>query len=167
MIDVSELSKFQKRIEKAEKDMDKVFRTSVAHAGEEFKKTVVPLTPVYSPDPPYHAYEGGSPRVGGTLRNAWKVKRPYKKGSVYNVTVENAARSSNGHLYASDVEYGHKQHKGAVFPVYVNGKLEYRVHKKGYVKGIHFMAIAQERAFKGRAVAEYTRKKVEECLQEI
>lgn len=167
MIDISELSDFKNGMERAEREMEQVFKSSARHVGEQFKKEVVPLTPVYTPDPPYHAADSGKPRIGGNLRSSWKVKRPQKSGNTYSVTIENSAKSSNGHIYASDVEYGHKQHKGKIFPVFVNGKLEYRYHKKGYVKGLHFMAIARERSLKGRYVGEYTRRKVEECLQRI
>lgn len=163
-VSFSDLTEYSLHIEQAINELPSAFEKSVKHAGMEFKKAVVPLTPVYEPDPPYHAYDHGRQRVGGKLRKSWKVKAPYRSGISYICEVENDATDGK-HYYASDVEYGHRQHVGKPFPVFVNGKLEYRRHKLGYVSGQHFMAIARERTFRGRVTTEYARKEIEKCLR--
>lgn len=163
--DFSQFYDYAEHLSKATEKIPSVMREATREAGEIFKGNVVPLTPVYTPDPPYQAYEGGSPRVGGELRRSWKVGQVRQNGTKYSVTVKNDAKSSQGHEYASDVEYGHRLKKGQAFPVFVNGKKEYRTHKKSYVAGQHFMAKAREETFRGRAIAERTRVKVERCLQ--
>lgn len=165
--DFSQFNKYVSTIQNAKETIPSVMRAAAAEAGHIFEGTVKPLTPVYSPTAPYHAYDSGSMRRGGALRQAWHTSEVRQNGSIYSVDVINDAKSPSGHEYASDVEYGHRLRKGEKFPVFVNGKLEYRVHKKSYVAGQHFMAKAREETFRGRAIAVRTREKVEQCLRQM
>ena len=47
---------------------------------------------------------------GGALRNSWDISEIVKKGDVYEITV------ANNLLYASYVEYGHRQQPGRYVP---------------------------------------------------
>lgn len=165
--DFKEFDKFVDRIGDARERIPSVMRQATLEAGQIFEGTVKPLTPVYAPTPPYQAYDGGSPRVGGKLRQAWHTSSVRQSGTTYSIDIINDAKSPVGHEYASDVEYGHRLKKGQMFPVFVNGKLEYRRHKKSYVSGQHFMAKAREETFRGRAIAIRTREKVEQCLRQM
>lgn len=165
--DFSQYDKFVTRIENGRDKLNNVMRQATLEAGQIFEGTVKPLTPVYAPTPPYHAYDSGDMRKGGALRKAWHTSEVHQNGSKYSIDVINDAKSPSGYEYASDVEYGHRLLKGRSFPVFVDGKLEYRRHKKSYVSGQHFMAKAREETFRGRAIYIRTREKVEQCLRQI
>jgi len=90
----------------------------------------------------YWAYEFYGKRLGGDLNRAWLKDNEnlivHKFGHQYVVTVVNNT------YWASFVEEGHAQHVGEKFPVYVDGKLEYRTHKQGFIKGQHYLRLSEK-----------------------
>lgn len=145
-VDVSGFIQLKKELNELQNGLDKAITKAAKEAAEYLIGQCVMRTPVYSPTTikgkVYHAYDHGSQRIGGALRQAWIDDNNklvvHKQGDSYYVIVQ------NNNEYASFVEDGHKQHVGQMFPVYINGKLEYRRHKKAWIEGQHFLKLSEE-----------------------
>lgn len=92
--------------------------------------------------------------MGGTLRRGWTIGEVTKIGNTYQIEV------INNTIYASYVEYGHRQQPGRYVPA-LGVKL-----KKGWVEG-KFMLTLSENDLKNEAPAIIERrikKKLGECF---
>ena len=89
-INVKGLKKFQKEIQKLEKqsEREELIRGCLIEIANKMIADVKPITPDRT----------------GRLRNAWQIEAIRQVGSLYEVIVENKAE------YASFVEYGFKSH---------------------------------------------------------
>ena len=145
-VDTRELKAFQKKIQKAQQGLDSVMEKTARECAQYLIDQCVMRTPVSAPveinGDMYHPYEAGAMRTGGNLRKSWiddnKGLIVHKVGNEYFLSVVNT------NYYASYVEDGHTQHVGDLFPVFVNGELTYRRHKKAWVEGKHFLKLSEE-----------------------
>lgn len=145
-VDVRELQAFRDRLVNSDEERAIACEKAAKDAAKFLIDHCVMRTPVYAPvninGKTYHASDGGGMRTGGALRKAWiddnRSLVVYKFGNNYMITVK------NNNYYASYVEKGHSQTVGKLFPVFVDGNLEYRKHKKGWIKGKYFLKISEE-----------------------
>ena len=145
-VDTRQLREFQKKIQKAQQGLEPVIERVARESAKYLIDQCVMRTPVSAPveinGDTYTPYEAGTMRTGGNLRQSWiddnKSLIVHKIGDEYFLSVVNT------NYYASYVEDGHTQHVGQLFPVYVNGKLEYRRHKKAWVEGKHFLRLSED-----------------------
>jgi len=99
--DFKELEQLQERLEKLSNlDMDKFYTEAAKDLAGRLLSKVKKRTPV----------------VYGTLRDAWAVMPVGKRGNHYTVVV------LNNLVYASYVEYGHRQLPGRFIPGYWEGE---------------------------------------------
>lgn len=132
-VDVSQIEGFQEKIRALNgTQRDMFFRESCMDGASRLVELVKPLTPAKS----------------GNLRKGWDdslsslnllgVSKSQGAGSVYSVTLENAAQDPvSGVYYASYVENGHRQTPGRYVPV-LGKKLV-----KSWVEGKHMLEISE------------------------
>lgn len=145
-VDTRQLKDFQRKIQSASQELDTEMEKVARECAQYLIDQCVMRTPVSAPvtinGDTFHPYEAGTMRTGGNLRKSWiddnKDLIVHKIGDEYFLSVVNT------NYYASYVEDGHTQHVGDKFPIFVNGKLEYRRHKKAWVEGKHFLKLSEE-----------------------
>ncbi len=124
--DANDLKKFQKELEKLDKNMDAFMQACAKELAARLLRMVVKRTPVGE-------YPKGSGKEGGTLRRGWTgEKRSSAKGYADSLTVHHFGDTYvieivNPVEYASYVEYGHRT-----------------ANHKGWVKGKFMMTISEQ-----------------------
>ncbi len=137
-VDLKELKKFAKNLEKArDSKIKKMLESITNEIAVRLMRSAVKLTPVQE----------------GILRNTWTVSAVNKTGDGYEVVV------SNHMEYAAYVEYGHRQTPGRFVP-----KIGKRL-KKSWVEG-KFMLTKSELSMKDK-LDSIVSKKVEKWLKEV
>ena len=146
-VEYSQLVKFKNDFDTACAKREHDIEEALLEMADYLIATVTPLTPVYSPKDinghTYHAYDKGSKRVGGELRKHWIDDN--KNLSVRHVGKKYVVKVVNKSEYALYVEEGHRQNVGQNFPVFIDGELKTAIHRKSFVKGIHFLRKAETR----------------------
>lgn len=134
--DMKQLEEFQKKLEEAgeQVNMDAFYESAAKELAARMLALVKPRTPVgIRPDvDPEVLKTYWSGYQGGTLRRGWDVTSVTKKGNYYEVEVFNPV------MYASYVEFGHRQTPGRFVPA-----LGKRL-KSGWVKGRFMMKISAQ-----------------------
>lgn len=139
-MDLTELKKYQKNMEKLCNNWESFCRECSHHLAARLLSMVIPRTPVgdYSDYAPEYQKQGGDLRRGWTAGRDMDAKSyayslPVRKlGYDYEITVKNVMD------YASYVENGHRQTPGRYVPA-IGKQL-----KKSWVDGQFFLTISED-----------------------
>lgn len=158
--DAKDLKKFQKELERMDKNVDAFVQSCTKELAARLLRMVVKRTPVGDYSDTYDLEDDGenkflvmSDKEGGTLRDAWTSSEVRKEGTNYVIEITNPSE------YASYVEYGHRQQPGRYVPA-IGKRL-----KKGWVKGRLMMTIS-EQELQGMA-PRILERKIEKFLREV
>ena len=154
--DFRELENLQKRMEKLEKEQDAFCRKSAQELAARLLYLVGKRTPVgtipedaVEDEKIAQQWEG---YTGGTLRRGWTASRPKKGSDGWEIEIINNV------IYASYVEYGHRQTPGRYVPA-IGKKL-----KSGWVEGKFMLTLSVKDV--ERMAPKLIEKKLEALIKE-
>lgn len=161
-VDLKQLEEFRDRVQKAaDEEQQRAFMEACAkELAARLLAKVIKRTPVGDYSDSYDVEDDGqqkflvmSEKQGGTLRRSWTVGMIEKSGNTYTIKV------TNDQLYASYVEFGHRQTPGRYVPA-IGKRL-----KKGWVPGQFMLTISENEIRK--AAPGILEKKLTAWLNEV
>lgn len=161
-VDLKGLEEFRDKVQKAAEETEqRAFMESCAkELAARLLAKVIKRTPVGDYSDMYDVEDDGqqkflvmSDKEGGTLRRSWTTGAIEKSGNTYTIKV------TNDQLYASYVEYGHRQTPGRYVPA-IGKRL-----KKSWVPGQRMLTISEKEI--REATPGILEKKLNQWLSEV